>query len=106
MWTNFFVAGAGASAALAGLVIVAISVNPVRILQFPHMPARAATTVARLVLILVSSMTVLMPQPPRALGAEVIVFAIAAGMLEIRASKRAIRVRTEPSQGTFRIASS
>jgi hypothetical protein len=33
MWTDFFVAAAGASAALAGLVIVAISVNINSILE-------------------------------------------------------------------------
>ena len=32
MWTNFFLVSAGASATLAGLVIVAVSVNINRIL--------------------------------------------------------------------------
>lgn len=39
MWTHFFIAAASASAALAGLVIVAISVNLNRILEFSHLPA-------------------------------------------------------------------
>jgi hypothetical protein len=41
-WTNFFIAEVGASAALAGLVVVAISINLTRILSFPQLPARAA----------------------------------------------------------------
>jgi hypothetical protein len=47
MWTNFVIVDAGCSAALAGLVIVAISVNIARILEFPHLPARAAAFLIR-----------------------------------------------------------
>lgn len=94
-------AAAGSSAALAGLVIVAISVNIARILQLPHLPARAAATVGRLILILVSSMALLIPQPSRALGTEVILFAVAGWALEIRSSRKAIRARTELSRPRF-----
>jgi len=41
-WSNFFVAELGAAAALAGLLFVAVSINLTRILQFPHLPSRAA----------------------------------------------------------------
>jgi hypothetical protein len=54
MWTNFFLRGAGASATLAGLVIVAISVNIARILKHEHLPSRVGATTATLVWILVS----------------------------------------------------
>ena len=37
-WANFFVAEVGASAALSGLVVVAISINLSRILFFPQLP--------------------------------------------------------------------
>jgi modulator of FtsH protease len=43
-WENFFVAQAGASAALSGLLFVAVSINLTRILQYPHLPGRAAET--------------------------------------------------------------
>jgi hypothetical protein len=101
MWTNFFIAAAGASAALAGLAIVAISVNITRILQFPHLPARAAATVARLILILVCSMAALIPQPPRALGAEIVVFALACWWLEIRSNRCALRAHAEIGRPRF-----
>jgi modulator of FtsH protease len=41
-WANFFVAEVGASAALVGLLFVAVSINLTRILQFAHLPSRAA----------------------------------------------------------------
>jgi len=43
-WSDFFVAELGAAAALAGLVMVAISINLARILDDPGLPGRAAET--------------------------------------------------------------
>jgi hypothetical protein len=40
-WSGFFSANVGASATLVGLVIVAISINLTRILEYEHLPARA-----------------------------------------------------------------
>lgn len=100
MWTNFFIAAAGASAALAGLAIVAISVNISRILEFPHLPARSAATVARLILILVC-MAALIPQPPLGLGVEIIAFAAAAWLLEIRSNRRALRTHADLGRPRF-----
>jgi hypothetical protein len=101
MWANFFVAAAGASAALAGLAIVAISVNVGRILEFPHLPARAAATVSRFILSLVCSMAALIPQPVHALGAEVAVFALAGWFFEIKSNRRAIRAHAELGRPKF-----
>src|SRR5215213_5799028 len=47
-WSDFLVASAGASAALAGLVFIGISINLTRILAFPGLPARAAPTIVLL----------------------------------------------------------
>jgi hypothetical protein len=101
MWSNFFIAAAGASAALAGLAIVAISVNIARILEFSHLPARSAATVARLILILVCSMVALIPQTVRALGGEIIVFGLACWWLEIRSNRRALRAHAELQRPRF-----
>jgi hypothetical protein len=40
-WSDFFLAATGASAALAGLLFVAVSINLSRILAFPNLPPRA-----------------------------------------------------------------
>ena len=39
-WRDFFVGSVGASAALTGLLFVAISINLQQILRFPHLPGR------------------------------------------------------------------
>jgi hypothetical protein len=40
-WEGLFLAGAGASAALAGLLFVAVFINLTKILQVPGRPGRA-----------------------------------------------------------------
>lgn len=45
-WNDLFVATAGAGATLAGLIIVAMSVNIATIITFPAMTSRGATAVA------------------------------------------------------------
>ncbi|HTW23888.1 MAG TPA: hypothetical protein VMD78_09820 [Candidatus Baltobacteraceae bacterium] len=95
MWNDFFVAAAGGSAALAGLVFVALSVNIRNIIQSPHLPPRAAAAIGTLILILVCSMAALMPQPERALGIEVIVFSLYACWLQIVSAHHGFRARVE-----------
>lgn len=93
MWTDFFVAAAGASAALAGLVFVALSVNIQRILQYPQLPWRAAAAIASLILILVSSMAALIPQNQRWMGVEILVFGLMGWSLEVRSARRGFEAR-------------
>jgi hypothetical protein len=91
MWSNFFVAAAGAAAALAGLTIVAISVNLNRILAQDNLPSRAAATVADLLLILISSMYALIPQSTHALGLELLFAGILAWLIELRAAQKSVQ---------------
>ena len=65
-WTDFFVAGAGASAALAGLVFVAVSINVDRILHFQGLPERALATVMLLLSVVLVSLIGLIPGQSRA----------------------------------------
>jgi hypothetical protein len=72
-WENFFVAEAGASAALAGLLFVAVSINLTRILAFPHLPGRAAEALIVLLSVLQSATFGLVPnQGAAGLGVELL----------------------------------
>ncbi|PPG40457.1 hypothetical protein [Pseudoclavibacter sp. RFBA6] len=50
-WGSFFVATVGAGAALAGLIMVPMSVNVATIIKITTMPSRAGATIASLLLI-------------------------------------------------------
>jgi hypothetical protein len=70
-WHDFFVAQAGASAALAGLMFVALSINIDRILKSPWLPPRAASSMVLLIGSLIQALLMLWPgQPLRITGAE------------------------------------
>ena len=60
-WSDFFIAAAGAAGALAGLVIVAVSINLVRILELPGVPERAAEVVILLSGTLAGTLVCLVP---------------------------------------------
>jgi hypothetical protein len=78
-WQDFGVAAAGSSAALAGLVFVAVSINLHRILSYPWLPDRVGETIVLLVAVLVESLLLLAPRQSRvALGAEILIIGAAA----------------------------
>jgi modulator of FtsH protease len=77
-WSDFLVAAAGASAALAGLVFVGISINLARIIAIPGLPARAGQTIVVLANALALSLVALAPTDSRVgLGLEILVVAVA-----------------------------
>jgi modulator of FtsH protease len=96
-WSNFFLGELGASAALAGLLFVSVSVNQTRILALGRMADRGLEALAMLFLVLVVASLPLVPgQPLRLLGAEILAAGIAT-IVAIVPLQRAYLGSTQPA---------
>ena len=90
-WSELFVASAGASAALAGLVFVAVSINVEQIMGFESLPERALETVLLLLSVLLISIIGLIPgQGHAALGGELLGEGLLLGAVIARLSTRGL----------------
>ena len=88
-WSDFNVAMVGATAALAGLVIVAASVNIGDIIKEASLTARLAAGISGLVLALIGSAIGLIPEVgPVLYGVAMIVIALGAGVFQVQATRR------------------
>jgi hypothetical protein len=97
-WENFFLAEAGASAALTGLLFVAVSINLQRVLSFPQRLGRAAETLIVLASVLAVDLFGLVPgQSTAAFGAELLVTGVAVSAMSTWLQLRGY----EKSQPTF-----
>ncbi|MGO2747095.1 hypothetical protein [Microbacterium sp.] len=97
-WSEFNVAMAGASAALAGLVIVAASVNIDKIIRAGTLTARLGAAIASLVLALAASAVALIPELDlRWYGIIVLICTICAGVFQVHAMRLIMR-DTDPEQ--------
>ncbi|HSS31719.1 MAG TPA: hypothetical protein VLL27_00375 [Solirubrobacterales bacterium] len=84
-WRDLFVAVAGASAALTGLLFVAVSINLERILKFEGLPERALETLLFLVSVLLVSIVGLIPgQSHLALGLELLFVSLVTTVVILR----------------------
>jgi len=92
-WSEFLVAGAGATAALAGLIIVAMSVNVDLIITIPGMTSRAAAAIALLVIGTIALLAGLIPQSLVAYGLEVLVLGTAAAVFAADSMVKVLRAR-------------
>ena len=74
-WQNFFIAQAGASAALLGLLFVGVSLNLTKILSFAILPNRALLALMLLLAVLVIALLLLVPGQPNWLAAAELLMA-------------------------------
>ena len=80
-WHEFAVMIGGAAAALAGLLIVAMSINIDQILKYEYLPARAAAALITMLSPLVVAVALLVPgQPDGVLGVELAVIGVLLGI--------------------------
>ncbi|GAA3031397.1 hypothetical protein GCM10010528_10740 [Gordonia defluvii] len=94
-WANFNVAVAGASAALAGLIIVAMSVNLDGTLLASPIPARAGASIGALTLAVAASCLALIPdQSLVLLGVELLAGGLATLWIALLAVRRIYRARS------------
>jgi len=85
VWEPFFTAMIAAAAGLTGLLFVAVSINLERIIKGGRfLPARAAETLATLLLVVVSSALALVPQSIRLLGLEILILVVPMLVITVR----------------------
>jgi hypothetical protein len=99
-WHDLFVASAGASAALLGLLFVAVSINLERILAYEGLPERALETLLLLLSVLIISIVGLIPaESTVALGLELLVTAAIVAVIVFRLpGTNAVETGKEPAQ--------
>ena len=103
-WENFFVAEVGASAVLAGLVFVGLSINLDKIIAGPGLPGRALEALVVLVVVLVVSSLLLVPGQSQALiGGEVLVSGLAVWIAIVSLQLGNLRTLAPPYHVVFAV---
>lgn len=96
-WSDFFVATTGAGAALAGLIIVAMTANITTIIAIQGMTSRAGATIGSLTLIVVAGAAGLIPaQGAVILGLEILVLSLIVLGLNLDSAWRVIQASRKP----------
>jgi hypothetical protein len=102
-WHDFFVAQVGATAALAGLLFVALSVNVTQVLRYPWLPPRAAQSLIVLIGATVESSILLFPLPSTRWAAALAgIVALAVYAVALRLSISSATAHPGESQGDTR----
>ena len=90
-WGVFFAAQVGASAALAGLIFVSVSLSLAKIIASAHLPTRAFQALLVLMEILTIASLAIVPQSRVALGVEVLLIGGAVWALVLIFDRRALQ---------------
>ena len=76
-WTEFCLAQIGASAALAGLIFVGVSINLAKVIAIPHLVTLSLEAILALATVLGQCSILLAPhQPSERVGVEILAFAV------------------------------
>jgi modulator of FtsH protease len=103
-WESFFVAEVGASAVLAGLVFVGLSINLDKIIAGPGLPGRALEALVVLIVVLVVSSLLLVPGQSQALiGCEVLVSGLAVWIAIVSLQLGNLRTLAPPYRVVFAV---
>ena len=94
-WIPFFATVAGVSASLTGLVMVALSVNIRQIIAYRHLPARAASSIGALVLVLLLALCAELPQPVMGFAIEADVAAALVWVFQLRSIRQTMVAHRE-----------
>lgn len=101
-WDNFAVAQVGASAALAGLVFVGLSVNLARVLQAPGVLGRAGEAIVVLAALLFAASAVIVPgQSLGLLAAELTAIGLVDWLVVVGLQYVARRIEIEGRPASF-----
>ena len=99
-WTEFFLSQVGASASLAGLLFVAMSINMKRIVAIPSLPSAALRALSLFVGDFVVSSVMLIPgQTDLVLGSELLVSAAGVSIVICWLSFRVLRLSEQQYRG-------
>ncbi len=92
MWNDFFVAIAGAAAALTGLIFVGVSINLTRIISISRLPDRAFQAILLMLTVLIVSLLCLVPsQPVLFIGIEILGIGLVVWITTLRLDLRILR---------------
>jgi modulator of FtsH protease len=96
-WGDFFTAIMGAAAALAGLLMVSVSINLTQILKLPQLPGRAAEALIIMGGAMLAAGIGLIPNQRHAiLGAEIMVIGAIITMTSVTTQLRSYRMTANP----------
>lgn len=102
MWSEFFVAIAGAAAALTGLIFVGVSINLTRILSFSRLPDRAFQAIILMLTVLIISVLCLVPgQSTFLIGLELLCIGIITWTVVLRLDLRILRQTSKEYKTQF-----